>query len=549
MSKYAADEETFFADIERITNVKAIVLDENSAKSRQKTNNLGARIMSISSFSPSPTKGGTIDAGDYITITGSGFGASAGTVFYSNADDGGATFTASGVASDNVSWSDGLIVNKVAAGAGNGPININGSFTSGSSLTVNNSHSAINSSFSGFGSATRQQYYLRNLNTLGGYSFLLNSTSGFSANSAAVDAFERALETRRCNSYINWRADGTTTSVFANDGLSVVLFDNTLPAGVLGRATSRFSGSSTGACNLTNTVWWVIEIDIQMAPDPPVTGFTWQFGPAAPSASQFDFESVLLHELGHAHGLGHVISSGAVMHYALFNGVTTRMPSVNEISAAVSKVNSSTAPTCFNPGGSGTQMIALTPSNCLTLPIELINFNAKNINNDIQLTWSTASEFNNDFFTVERSKDAINFETVGKVDGAGNSSGLKKYSLVDFNPYQGTSYYRLKQTDFDQRVTYSRIEEVNIESEHDYSFQIFPNPANDMINVQFYANNPGVSIVDIAEVNGKYVLSEKLDVSEGINKATINISSLSKGTYFITVHSKDKDYHTKLIKW
>ncbi len=120
---------------------------------------------------------------------------------------------------------------------------------------------------------------------------------------------------------------------------------------------------------------------------------------------------------------------------------------------------------------------------------------------------------------------------------------------MDFNPYQGTSYYRLKQTDFDKRVTYSRIEEVNIESEHDYSFQIFTNPANDMINVQFYANNPGVSIVDIAEVNGKYVLSEKLDVSEGINKATINISSLSKGIYFITVHSKDNDYRTKLIKW
>ncbi|HEX2900924.1 MAG TPA: hypothetical protein VHS96_14480, partial [Bacteroidia bacterium] len=94
------------------------------------------RMMPITSFSPGTTRAGTIVTTDFVTITGSGFGAGAGTVFYTNADDGGATFTSSGVASDNVAWSDASIQNKTARRAGTGPINVNGAMMSGSNLTV-----------------------------------------------------------------------------------------------------------------------------------------------------------------------------------------------------------------------------------------------------------------------------------------------------------------------------------------------------------------------------------------------------------------------------
>src|SRR5690606_38659659 len=97
------------------------------------------------------------------------------------------------------------------------------------------------------------------------------------------------------------------------------------------------------------------------------------------------------------------------------------------------------------------------------LPIQLLSFTAKPIDNKEVLTqWTTATETNNDFFTVERSVDALNFKEIGTVNGAGNSNNAIKYRFSDKNPFAGTSYYRLKQTDFDGKFSYSEIESVFI---------------------------------------------------------------------------------------
>ena len=355
------------------------------------------RTMAITGFAPTPTYGGTIAPGDYITITGSGFGASAGNIFFTNSDDGGATFASSGLTSDIVSWNDGSITVKVPPNAGTGPINVNGAFTSGSNLTVQYNHIAINSTFSGFGTSTRQRYYHRNTNGSGGYTLVYNTTSGFSVNASAVAAFDRAITTWRTNTLINWEASGTTANGFADDGVNVVMFDGTLPAGVLGRATSRFSGSSTGACNLTNTVWCLREIDIQFYPDPPVAGFPWEYGPAAPSFTEYDFESVALHELGHAHGLGHIISAGSVMHFAMANGSSSRTLSSNDIAGGTARVNYSTTATCFNPAACGSG--AMTQYSVLPLSLGLFTGDRIGPSSD-KLNWSTIHEQNTRGFFV-----------------------------------------------------------------------------------------------------------------------------------------------------
>ncbi|MGZ4033386.1 MAG: hypothetical protein ACXVP4_00870, partial [Bacteroidia bacterium] len=81
------------------------------------------------------------------------------------------------------------------------------------------------------------------------------------------------------------------------------------------------------------------------------------------------------------------------------------------------------------------------------LPIELINFSATlNENNTVDLQWTTATEINNDYFTIERSADANNFTELSKTNGAGNSTHVLNYSSVDDTPLKGTSYYRLRQT-------------------------------------------------------------------------------------------------------
>lgn len=412
----------------------------------------------ITGFTPTTSHAGTIVTADNITISGSGFGAGAGTVFYTNADDGGATFTATGVASDNVSWADGSIENKVAASAGTGPINVNGTFTSGSNLTIEYAHLNVNSSFSSWGVVTRQRYYLRNMNGLGGYTLSYNSS--FYLNTPAVNAFERAMLLWRCSSFINWRTAGSTTSsvsTAALDAVNIITFDGSLPAGVLGRATSRFQGSSTGGCTLANTVWWLNELDIQFYPDPPVTGFPWEYGPASPSFSEYDFESVALHELGHLHGLGHVINSGLVMHYALANGQEKRTLHATDIAGGAAKVAYSTPATCFNPAAGGTPMTALNSGNCI-LPIQLIDFTGERKNNSTnQLYWSTAQEINNKGFYIDRSSNGGDFNNIVFVPGAGNSTQTKNYTYIDDKAGFIPLYYRLRQVDLDGRERFSKI--------------------------------------------------------------------------------------------
>jgi len=88
------------------------------------------------------------------------------------------------------------------------------------------------------------------------------------------------------------------------------------------------------------------------------------------------------------------------------------------------------------------------------LPIELISFSAKSFNNAVQLTWATAAEINNDFFTIERSSDGLNWEIISYVSGAGNSNYVVDYEFTDEMPLEGIAYYRLKQTDFDGQFEY-----------------------------------------------------------------------------------------------
>ena len=90
------------------------------------------------------------------------------------------------------------------------------------------------------------------------------------------------------------------------------------------------------------------------------------------------------------------------------------------------------------------------------LPIELLSFSANAVHNSVRLSWVTATETNNDFFTIERSINLKDWEVLGFVDGAGNSSRPLHYSFTDFNPLTGVSYYRLKQTDYDGKYEYFR---------------------------------------------------------------------------------------------
>ncbi|HEY9081971.1 MAG TPA: T9SS type A sorting domain-containing protein [Vicingaceae bacterium] len=185
------------------------------------------------------------------------------------------------------------------------------------------------------------------------------------------------------------------------------------------------------------------------------------------------------------------------------------------------------------------------------LPINLIYFDALAVENTIQLTWITASEINNDYFTIEKSVDAKAWETVLTVNGAGNSSQIIEYTETDFNPISGISYYRLKQTDFDGRFEYFNIVPVKYStSDEEDELSIFPNPANQggNISINHNFNSTNEILVVLRDLQGKEFYSK---VHININKdELIGVPidyEIPKGIYFIVATSENKIHSKKLV--
>ncbi len=199
-------------------------------------------------------------------------------------------------------------------------------------------------------------------------------------------------------------------------------------------------------------------------------------------------------------------------------------------------VVTSTAVTSFSP-------FTLASTSLLNpLPIELLSFTATPNRKVVDLFWQTATEINNDFFTIERSKDGEHFSTLKTVDGAGNSNALINYSDQDTQPLEGISYYRLKQTDFDGNYSYSTIVSVNFNSNDNIVANIFPNPAFNELTLSL--NNNQTCTVSIYNMLGERVLQQQFNE----NIIHINIQDIAKGVYSIAISNSEKTELLKFIK-
>jgi len=184
------------------------------------------------------------------------------------------------------------------------------------------------------------------------------------------------------------------------------------------------------------------------------------------------------------------------------------------------------------------------------LPIELLSFDAKLNDKVVDLSWSTATEINNDYFTIERSSDAINFDKVLDKPGAGNSNQIIQYIDVDRKPLPEVSYYRLKQTDFDGQFSYSDIVAVkNILDKN--AISIYPNPlGTEKLNIylQGVLDNEYLRIV-ILDGLGRQMYARGIITETTVNNGMlISINKkLSKGSYIVRVISSNNLYSQKLI--
>ncbi|MBN4052229.1 T9SS type A sorting domain-containing protein [Sphingobacteriaceae bacterium AH-315-L07] len=170
-----------------------------------------------------------------------------------------------------------------------------------------------------------------------------------------------------------------------------------------------------------------------------------------------------------------------------------------------------------------------------TLPIKLLDFSAETDGQLVRLKWSTASEIDNDYFTIERSEDGLNFEVIHLIDGAGNSFNQIDYTVVDEAPIDGISYYRLKQTDFDGQFEYFPVVSVNVKLKQFDLSGIYPNPAKNNVIIEFTAEEYDEVTMSLYNLMGQELIKKNITTKQGMNELGVDISNLTEGTYFIVM--------------
>jgi hypothetical protein len=174
------------------------------------------------------------------------------------------------------------------------------------------------------------------------------------------------------------------------------------------------------------------------------------------------------------------------------------------------------------------------------LPVELVSFTGNCADGVVDVTWTTASEYNSSHFELENSRDGITWDVVYTKDAAGQSTELTEYTYNDFHANGGDNYYRLTQVDIDgTSKTYDVINASCSQTTSGY-FSIFPNPSSGSFKV--ILNNAeiiGDARMNVVDTKGNIVLSKSLDVKSGINMYVVN-EVLAPGIYYVSVQNGDK---------
>ena len=175
-------------------------------------------------------------------------------------------------------------------------------------------------------------------------------------------------------------------------------------------------------------------------------------------------------------------------------------------------------------------------ANLVILPVSLKSFTAVKADNQVQLTWITASEQNNLGFEVQRSSDGINFTGIGFVNGNGTTTLENTYHFTDQSPFAGKNYYRLKQVDIDNRTTYSSIRRIEMDKEQQ-RIQLFPNPSRNLITI---TNIKAGNQMSVFNSMGNLILRKI--ASSG--QESISVEKFAAGVYMLQVTDSDNNKRT-----
>lgn len=496
--------------------------------------NLRTLALAITGFSPTQTTAGT---GAVLTIRGSGFGSSRGSggVLFANADDGGATTTRA-LDRDYVSWSDTQIQVRVPSlatdghPAGTGPVRVTAADgTTAATATPLTIRYALSNIDNTTGTLVDRPNHVAT-NSTGGLTFRLSPN--FRANAAAGAAWQRALGQWRCATGINWElgADATANTI-ASDNANVIAFDDgALPARVLARTTSYYLGCYTPQGEI---VFYVSEIDQQFA-----TSLPFQFGPALAGAGQYDFESVAVHELGHAQQLTHLIRPGAIMHFGVAAGANLRtLDPISDVAGGRLVLRTRS----FRSRGCGGLAMLPAPLTALVATVAATG---------PTLSFSTRAECFLTGFVLERSLGAdstaanAGWQAVAS-STAGQASG--QYTLADARPLAGLHYYRLGLRRPDGSTDYAAP--LPLLGEAIAGPQVFPNPVSGgQLQLAYPATATGDLVLRVYDELGRYHLGQRVAVQPGLNVLTLSVASLRPGFYILRLTSEQGTSSVRLVR-
>jgi len=183
--------------------------------------------------------------------------------------------------------------------------------------------------------------------------------------------------------------------------------------------------------------------------------------------------------------------------------------------------------------------------NLAPLPVELLSFTAECQTNIVKIDWMTQTEINNDYFVVEKSFDGLSFFELSTVQGAGNFSMAKYYSVVDPNPSIGVNYYRLKQVDFDGTTTFHKIVSSSCGVDDFTVDEFILN--NNSLNFNITTGQAEDVVVYFYDYRGRIITSKKQHVESGRNTIELNNLGISTGIYMLSIVGNQNSFATKLL--
>jgi len=174
-------------------------------------------------------------------------------------------------------------------------------------------------------------------------------------------------------------------------------------------------------------------------------------------------------------------------------------------------------------------------------PVEFLDVNARQKGSGVSVEWSTSQELNNKSFDVERSADGnSSWNVVASLQGAGNSSTVKNYSVYDAQPFKGVNFYRIKQVDIDGHFKYSKTVSVKLNG-NKTGVSVIANPFHNFLTIDFSSATDQVVSARLVDFAGKQVGFEKWSINTGITRKDFsNVSRLQKGMYLLTVSNANE---------